>query len=153
MPSRVLSQVVPMSEPILAPILAAYADAVWRKDAPAFLALYAPGFRGFDLWGDWVQDGVPVLAAMVDDWFGSLGEERVRVTIHDLRETPGVDLALGEATIRFAAIALDGAEIRSLENRASFVARRSDDGWRILHQHTSVPLDQNGQPQFRRPVG
>jgi ketosteroid isomerase-like protein len=32
-----------------------------------------------------------------------------------------------------------GAELRSMQNRLSWVLCATDDGWRIVHEHTSAP--------------
>ena len=128
-----------------------YADAVWRKDVEGLLALYAPEFRGFDLWGDWVQDA-GALRRSVESWFGGLAaDEKVKIGISDMRVTEGADLALIEAFVRFAATAPDGSEIRAMDNRFTWVLRKSAGGWLILHHHSSVPLGEGAAPSFARP--
>ena len=124
------------------PLLQAYQAAVLARDADAFLALYAPDARVFDTWGVWCYEGVAARRAAIDGWFSSLGDERVQVTFEDVRvdTSPGADLALLSATGRFAAVSPAGAELRSMQNRLSWGLRRQGGGWRILHEHTSVPI-------------
>ena len=128
-----------------------YRDAVWTKDVDGFLSLYAPEFRGFDMWGDWVQDGLPALRKMVEGWFGGLGADRVRVTFSDIRVTSGDDLAIAEAFVRFAAIGPNGDELRGMDNRLTWGLRKTGANWLILHQHTSAPLGDDASAQFARP--
>lgn len=132
-------------------VLDAYADAIWRKDADALLALYAPDFCGFDMWGEWELDAA-ALKGSVAGWFGGLGvDERDMVTISDLRVTEGGDLMLAEAFVRFAATGPDGGEIRGIDNRFTWVLKKGASGWRILHQHSSAPLGDDASAQFVRP--
>ena len=62
-------------DPILT-LFDTYRDAVWDKDIELFMSLYAPDFRGFDLWGDWEQPDLAALRSAVHAWFGGLAEDR-----------------------------------------------------------------------------
>ncbi len=137
-------------DPILT-LLDRYRDAVWTKDIEALLSIYAPEFRGFDMWGDWVQDGLPALRLSVHNWFGGLAADRDRVTFSDIRVTQDGDLALVEAFVRFAAVSPAGEELRGMDNRLTWGLRRAAAGWQVLHQHSSVPLGDDAAPQFARP--
>jgi ketosteroid isomerase-like protein len=53
---------------------------------------------------------------------------------------PGPELALLSATGRYAAIAADGKEVRSMQNRFSWGLKRVGNAWKIVHEHTSVPI-------------
>lgn len=130
-------------------VLDAYVDAVWHKDADAMLELYAPDFRGFDMWGDWVQEQ-GALRRSVADWFGGLAaDEKVKVGLSDVRVTEGGNLAVIEAFVRFAATAPDDSEIRAMDNRFTWVLRKDAGDWRILHHHSSVPLGDGATPASR----
>lgn len=120
--------------------LAAYADAVARKDAEAFAALYAEPLRVFDLWQDWQSLGLPAWHAMARDWFGSLGDERVEVTWAEPRCEVDGSLAAGHAFLTYTAYAADGTPLRSLDNRITVAMRRGPDGWKVVHEHTSAPV-------------
>ena len=65
-------------------LLDAYRDAVHAKDVDAFLAIFADDVRVFDMWSTWSHDGIDAWRAMAEDWFGSLGDERVRVDFDDV---------------------------------------------------------------------
>lgn len=121
-------------------MLDAYAAAVWAKDADAFMSLYAPEIRAFDPWGIWSYEGSAAWRRMAEEWFGSLGGERVRVEAEDTRIGPGEQLASLTTFLKYTALADDGRELRSMQNRLTWVLRLEGDGWKIVHEHTSVPV-------------
>jgi uncharacterized protein (TIGR02246 family) len=128
-----------------------YAAAVRAKDADAFLDLYADDVRNFDLWNVWSYDGKGALREMVTEWFGSLGDdEQVVVEFDDVRTHAGDDLAALSAFTKFAAVSPDGTELRSMNNRLSWILRRDADGWKIVHEHTSAPAGEGGKVQLSR---
>ena len=133
-------------------MLDAYAAAVRAKDVDAFVGLYADDVRNFDLWSEWSYDGKDALRGMVGEWFGSLpGDEIVSVRFDDVRSQPGTDLAALSAFTTFAAVSPDGTELRSMNNRLTWILRKDSDGaWKIAHEHTSAPADDEGKVQLRR---
>ena len=133
-------------------VLEAYAAAVRAKDVDAFVGLYADDVRTFDLWSEWSYDGKGALRGMVAEWFGSLpDDEVVAVTFADVRTEPGTEVAAVSAFTRFAAEAADGTELRSMNNRLTWALRKEADGaWKIAHEHTSAPADDEGKVQLRR---
>jgi ketosteroid isomerase-like protein len=110
-----------------------YVAAVRAKDVNAFLDLYADDTRNFDLWGVWSYDGKDALRPMVEGWFGSLPDDEA-VT----------------AFTTFAAETPDGTELRSMNNRLTWILRRDGDGWKIVHEHTSAPAGDEGKVSLRR---
>ena len=52
-----------------------YRDSVKAKDAARLLTIYDPAIRSFDLWGPWIMEGKDAFSSMVQEWFGSLGDE------------------------------------------------------------------------------
>lgn len=133
-------------------VLTAYAAAVRAKDVEAFLDLYADDARNFDLWSEWSYDGKDALRAMVAEWFGSLpDDEIVVVEFDDVRTQAGSDVAAVSAFTTFAAVSPDGTELRSMNNRLTWVLRKDPDGaWKIVHEHTSAPAGDEGKVQLRR---
>jgi uncharacterized protein (TIGR02246 family) len=127
---------------VIGELLDGYRAAVAARDVDAFVALYDDDLRVYDLWGRWTYEGIDAWRQMVSEWFGSLGDERVVVELDEVRTTDGEDVAVASGVVTFRAFAPDGAELRGIANRATWAARRSADGvWRIVHEHTSVPLD------------
>jgi uncharacterized protein (TIGR02246 family) len=129
-----------------------YAAAVRAKDVEAFVGLYADDVRTFDLWSEWSYDGKGALRAMVAEWFGSLGDdEAVAVSFEEVRIQAGRDVGAVSAFTTYAALAPDGSELRSMNNRLTWVLRKGDDGtWEIAHEHTSAPAGDEGKVQLRR---
>jgi uncharacterized protein (TIGR02246 family) len=133
-------------------MLDAYAAAVRAKDVDAFLGLYADDVRTFDLWGEWSYDDRDALRAMVTEWFGSVGDdEAVQVEFDEVRTQTGDDVAGVSAFTTFRALSPEGEELRSMNNRLTWVLRKEADGsWRIAHEHTSAPAGDEGKVQLRR---
>jgi uncharacterized protein (TIGR02246 family) len=128
------------TDPVTA-AFAAYKAAVLAKDADAFCALYDADIHVFDMWGQWQHQGLAAWRRMAEGWFGSVGEERVVVEFSDIRAEQAGELAFGHAIARFSAQAADGTPLRSLDNRFTVVLRRQADGWKIIHEHTSAPIE------------
>jgi uncharacterized protein (TIGR02246 family) len=133
-------------------MLAAYAAAVRAKDVDAFVGLYAEDVRSFDLWSVWSYDGRDALRAMVTEWFGSLSDDEVvDVAFDEVRAQTGDDVAGVSAFTTFRALSPDGEELRSMNNRLTWVLRKDAAGvWRIAHEHTSAPAGDEGKVQLRR---
>ena len=127
-------------DPRLLSICDNYVSAVRKKDVTAFLSLYYPTARVFDTWGTWSHEGEPARRKVIEQWFGSLGEERVAVTFDRVQTTITNDLACLTARAVFAALAPDGTELRSMQNRLTWVLQPDGNSWKIIHEHTSVPL-------------
>ena len=132
-------------------MLEAYAAAVRAKDVDAFVGLYAEDVRTFDLWSVWSYDGKAALRDMVGEWFGSLGDdETVAVEFDEVRTQTGDDVAAVSAFTTFRALSSQGDELRSMNNRLTWILRREGGGWRIAHEHTSAPAGDEGKVQLRR---
>jgi len=133
-------------------MLDSYAAAVRAKDVDAFVGLYADDVRNFDLWSEWSYDGKEALRGMVAEWFGSLDDDEVvAVSFDEVRSQSGDDVAAVSAFTTFAAVSPDGEELRSMNNRLTWVLRKDADGaWKIAHEHTSAPAGEEGKVQLRR---
>jgi uncharacterized protein (TIGR02246 family) len=132
-------------------MLEKYGAAVRAKDVDAFLGLYADDVRTFDLWSVWSYDSKDALRTMVTEWFGSLGDDVVAVEWDEVRTQPGEDVAALSAFLTFRGMSAAGEELRSMNNRLTWVLRRDVDGsWRIAHEHTSAPAGDEGKVQLRR---
>jgi uncharacterized protein (TIGR02246 family) len=119
----------------------AYKSTVLAKNIDAHVALYDQDARIFDMWGDWSYDGREAWRAMVADWFGSLGDERVVVQMDDLMSRTSDDVAIAHAFVTYAAVSPEGKQLRSMHNRLTWVLQRNASSWKIVHQHTSAPVD------------
>ena len=120
-----------------------FSDAVFAKDTEAYLELYDEQVLVFDMWQEWTYHGLPAWRKMVEGWFSSLGSNRDRVTFRDKHVEMAGDMGFVTAIVRFAAVSEGGEELRFLDNRLTWVLRRKNESWKIVHQHTSGPIDFN----------
>jgi ketosteroid isomerase-like protein len=127
----------------IAGVLKSYASAVYSKDLKTLMHLYDPNVRVFDAWGVWLYEGAAAWQVAVEGWFASLGIERVKVTFDDVRNLGGADLAMVSAIVTYAGVSEGGEPLRSMQNRITWVLRTSGHNLRIVHEHTSVPIDFN----------
>ena len=122
-------------------VLHAYRDAVFAKDVDAFVRLYDANVHVFDMWGDWSLQGIAAWRRMAEGWFGSLNDERVRVTFDDVESFVDDAMICGYATVTYSALASDDTVLRSLSNRMTVVLQRRGDDWKVVHEHTSAPIE------------
>lgn len=121
-------------------VLGAYGAAVHEKDVEAFMALYDQGARVYDTWGVWSYEGTASRRKAIEGWFSSLGEEGVKVSFDEVQVMVDQELAVLTATGRYAAFSADGVELRSMQNRFTWALKRKEGEWKIVHEHTSVPI-------------
>ena len=107
------------------------------------MRIYDDNVRVFDTWGVWSYEGAAAWRKVIEEWFGSLGTEWVRVSFEDVQSTLGEDFAVVTAFGRYAGMSAEGVELRAMQNRFSWMLRRGEDGWKIIHEHTSAPLGFN----------
>jgi ketosteroid isomerase-like protein len=124
----------------IAQVLEAYKAAVYERNVDAFLRLYDPEARVFDAWDIWSYEGVAARRGAVEQWFSSLGAERVKVIFDDVLVTVGQDLAVVSAVGTYAAFSADGTELRSMQNRFTWALKLEGNAWKIVHEHTSTPI-------------
>jgi ketosteroid isomerase-like protein len=118
-----------------------YKSAVLDKDVGALMDIYDKDFIAFDMWGAWSYVGEGPWREVNHDWLTSLGSESVVVDFDDITITPGVDVAAATATVSYKAVSEAGEILRSMQNRLTWVARPVNGVWKIVHQHTSAPVD------------
>jgi ketosteroid isomerase-like protein len=139
-----------LANPILQ-VLDGYKAAVFAKDVDTFVALYDRDVLVFDMWGVWSYNGIAAWREMAAGWFGSLGTERVVVDFSDAQTIVAQDLAVAHAFVTYKAVTADGVDLRSMNNRLTVTLRQKGDGWKIVHQHTSAPIDfETAKVIFRR---
>jgi uncharacterized protein (TIGR02246 family) len=118
-----------------------YKTAVFEKDVEAFLGHYTEDIHIFDMWGKWSYKGIQAWREMVTGWFGSLGDERVVVDFDDVQINCTDDIAVAHAYVTFKALSSDGKELRSMNNRLTLALKRTNNGWKVFHEHSSAPID------------
>ena len=129
-----------LEKPIMQ-VLDSYKTAVTTKDVDAFVALYDQDVRVFDIWGEWSYKGVEAWRGMVTDWFGSLGNERVIVDMDGVQTIVEHDIAIVHAFVIYKGVSAEGKELRAMQNRLTWVLKRENSAWKIVHEHTSAPVN------------
>ncbi|HZV92037.1 MAG TPA: nuclear transport factor 2 family protein [Caldimonas sp.] len=124
----------------IARTLESYKAAVLARDVPAFMRMYDTDVRVFDAWGVWSYEGAAAWQVAVEGWFTSLGTERVKVEFADVQSVVGGDFASVSAFVTYAGMSAQGEQLRSMENRLTWVLRMRGHVWRIVHEHTSAPV-------------
>ena len=122
-------------------VMDAYTAAVRTKDVDAFIRLYAPDVRVFDLWSNWSYDGAAAWRGMVTGWFDSLGTAQVAVGWDGVQTLVGHDVAVVYAFISYADVSASGEIQRAMLNRLTWILKSHGGGWKIVHEHTSAPVD------------
>ena len=122
-------------------VLEDYESAVFAKDVDAFLALYDAEVRVFDMWGSWSYSGIAAWRAVVVGWFGALGSDRVVVEFGDAQVRAAPDIAVINVFVAYRGVSAEGVELRTMTNRMTLALRRTAGRWKIVHEHTSAPID------------
>jgi len=118
-----------------------YKNSVFQKDVETFVSIFDEKVRIFDMWQRWSYDGLSDWREMVENWFDSLGENKDIVEFSDIQIHPTGEMAVATAFVKFTAVSEKGEELRYLENRLTWVMREKENGWKVIHQHTSGPID------------
>ena len=122
-------------------VLDTYKAAVNAKDVDTFVSLYDQDVIVFDMWGEWSYKGVEAWRRMVIDWFGSLGSERVLVELTNAQVITEHSIAIVHAFVTFKGISAEGEALRAMQNRFTWVLKSREGVWKILHEHSSAPID------------
>ncbi len=118
-----------------------YKNSVFQKDVETFVSIFDEKVRIFDMWQRWSYDGLSDWREMVENWFDSLGENKDIVEFSDIQIQSIGEIAVATAFVKFTAVSEKGEELRYLENRLTWVLQEKKNGWKIIHQHTSGPID------------
>lgn len=118
-----------------------YAQAAWDKDIEKMVGLYGEHVVIFDMWDKGYQTGLTAWADVIKDWLSSLGEEKVKVIFEMMELHESGDIGFGSALITYQAISTDHTVLRSMKNRITIGFRKEKDGWKVIHQHNSAPIN------------
>ena len=121
-------------------ILETYASAVYARNVTTFMHLYDPSVRVFDAWGVWSYEGSESWQRAVEGWFSSLGKERVKVKFSEVQTASAGPIVTLSAVVSYVAVSEQGDEIRTMENRITWVLKTIGHVLRIVHEHTSAPI-------------
>ena len=122
-------------------LIETYKNAVFQKDLETLASLFDEKVRVFDMWQRWSYDGLVAWREMVKGWFSSLGTDRDVIKFDDIQVQATGEMAIVSAFVRFTAVSETGEELRYLENRLTWAVQKKGEEWKIIHQHTSGPID------------
>lgn len=122
-------------------IIDAYKAAVFEKNVNKFISLYSKDAWVFDAWGVWSYDNLESWRKMVADWFTSLGNERVKVSFDEVRTIDEQRLTIVTSIVTYTGYSAEGKNLRSLQNRLTWMLKPEGNAMKIVHEHTSVPVD------------
>lgn len=128
-------------------LLDSWLEAVRRMDPDAIAGHYAPELVAFDAFRQLRFQGV---AAYREHWAFCLSAcpGPIVFELRDLVLSAGADLAYGHFLCRCGFVDETGRETGSWM-RVSVGLRRGEDGWRIAHEHFSLPIDmETGRAMF-----
>lgn len=129
-----------MNDQSIKQVFEAYQAAVFAKDVEAFVSLYDTNVHVFDMWEQWSYTGIEAWRGMVTGWFGSLGDELVKVEFSNMEITVTDNMAVAHGFVTFKGLSSEGKEQRSMQNRLTCVLMKTHEGWKIIHEHSSAPL-------------
>jgi ketosteroid isomerase-like protein len=128
----------PDAEAEIRELLETRTRALASKDAATLAAANDAAVVVFDAVAPFVHRGAETTARK-QEWLAAyrtgIGHE-----IRDLEITADADLAFCHFLVRISGTMLDGAEV-GMWVRATSCLRRLKDGWKIVHEHASVPFD------------
>lgn len=127
-------------------LIARYTAAATALDKDALLALYAPDVRLFDLMRPWQVRGTEDWGTSVDSWFADVGTDP-EVTASDIDVRTTAEMAVLTMRMDYYHVNADG-EREGMPNRLTWVAIPNGDDWVIVHEHTSVPLNEETMSPF-----
>ena len=110
------------------------------KDADAILGCFAPDAVIYDLAPPLGRRGMD--RASLDAWLATW-DGPIVMDAEDLDLVVSDDLAYTSALNRIRGVKTDGTDI-DLWFRTTLCFRKADDGWRIVHDHSSVPFLMDG---------
>lgn len=129
-------------------VLERYISAVKSLDKQAFLALYDPSVRYFDMTAPFELRGTDVFGGRVDKWFAHMEGSEPDVIPSNLESSSSGELAYMTMLIDYADVDAEGNR-RAMMNRLTWVLAPRGDDWKIIHEHTSVPLNEETmEPEF-----
>ena len=131
-------------------VMAEYAAGVLAKAPSRVAALYAPDVRVFDAWGVWSYDDREAWGRNLQEWLGSLGDERAQVRFDDVRIVQHAGAGSVSAIVTYSAVDAAGDVVRSMQNRLSWFLTKTDGRWVVVHEHTSAPIDFESQKAMLR---
>lgn len=124
-----------------------YTEAATTLNREALISVYAPDVRIFDLMAPWQNHGTDEWAARVDHWFNGVGSDP-EVVASEIEIVTTTGMAVLTMNMGYYHVNDEGNR-EGMTNRLTWVAIPVDDDWKIVHEHTSIPIrEADMSPQF-----
>jgi ketosteroid isomerase-like protein len=117
-----------------------YKQFAWEKDSEGMINLYDDHVVVFDMWNKMYCSNAE-WSDIIKQWLGSLKDERVNVMFEMITIQSGENTSFASALIRYQAISVDNKILRSMTNRITLGFTKTENIWKVIHQHTSAPID------------
>lgn len=98
----------------------------------------------FDMWNQGYFLNLSEWAKIIEEWIGSLGEEKVKARFEAIKIHQSGDVGFASALIKYQAVSGEGAVVRSMKNRITLGFAKFEEGWKVIHQHISAPVSSSG---------
>jgi ketosteroid isomerase-like protein len=126
----------------LAALVESRVGAVAAKDLETLVAQYAEDVTLFDALGPLRDTGQDVERARLRQWFGAYRSE-IDLRIKDLEVVADGDVGFAHFLFRVRGTMTEGTEV-DMWVRSTVGFRRNENGWKIVHEHSSVPFTPPG---------
>ena len=120
-------------------LLDAWVEAVRKKDIDRLMSLYAPGIVYFDVVAPLQIKGIDAVRRNFMRWF-NLWDGDIGAEIRDLHISQSGSLATALMLYRASGRLKSGQDV-DYWIRATVSCQRLEQGWRISHEHVSLPID------------
>jgi ketosteroid isomerase-like protein len=118
-----------------------YKDFAWKKDSAGMSNLYEENVIIFDMWHKDYYSGLKEWSGVIAQWLGSLNDERVKVSFEKIEIHSGESVSFASAIVGYQALSADNEVLRGMKNRITLGFKKTGTGWKVMHQHTSAPID------------
>jgi ketosteroid isomerase-like protein len=123
-----------------------YQQFAWEKNSEGMINLYDEHVVVFDMWGDEQNVGLTAWSRIIREWLGSLNDERVKVTFEEINIQRSETVSFATCIVRYQAISTEDKVIRGMRNRMTVGFVKKGEEWKVIHQHTSAPIDGDLKP-------
>ena len=120
-------------------LLSDWSEAVGLKDIDRLMALYSPDVVYFDVVPPLKISGSDAVRRNFLRWFEAW-ESGIGSEVRELQVGEGGDVAVAHHLHRTSGTLKGGRKV-DYWVRVTVACRRSDKGWRIFHEHVSLPID------------
>lgn len=115
-----------------------YAKAVSEQNIEHFLSLYHQDIVAYDAWDRWSYQGNHQWRQVPTDWFTQPGEEDFHATFREVFVEGKGDIVVVRGLIDYRS---GNTDLDMITNRFSWILKKFDGEYRIVHEHTSMPVD------------